>query len=272
MSKIMNLFRIWVIALLFSTLSLMPKAQAAESCVAADCDSLGYTQTLSECSGKQTLRCPFNTAKAYCNANANNCGEKFYGLSTCPCNATCVSCLNGGNTYQKSISCNQDYAFDSTNWNCKDDRCPAGSTRDAANCGKSGSKGWTLNSYPLPSSTTVTPCYACRAKSCLMDVYPYTSCDNNSCLECYPGDNSPRYQCTGGDVYYANKCMCLLVASGKWTSNCNHAKCYYNGRNGGYPCNQMVGKSVIEYPVSGITDNNVVVKKDDYTYYFNKDG
>lgn len=251
MSKIMNMFRIWAIVLLFSAISLATPVLAAESCVAADCNSLGYKQTLSECSGKEMIKCPFDLSKVNCNAGASTCGDRFYGTSTCPDNATCTSCVEGAKTFQKSISCNQDYAFNSVSWTCKDDRCPVGYKRSARDCGTSGTKGWTLSSYPQ-SSPAGNPCYACMANSCSSYDYPYTTCASSSCTACYPGDGTPRYKCGASQMYINSRCVYQVAKNGYWQWSGPSACCSYpTGK--GYDDNcysYLQNLSINQYPHS----------------------
>ena len=120
-------------------------ANAMSSCITNDCAALGYTITdTSKCTGN-IIRCPYDKSKAYC--VSDTCGDKFYGITQCPANATCKNCEIGGITYQKTITCNENYVFDVNEWSCKSDLCPEGYARTAADCGSSGAQGWELSSY-----------------------------------------------------------------------------------------------------------------------------
>ena len=108
------------------------------------------------------IRCPYDKSKAYC--VSDTCGDKFYGITQCPANATCKNCEIGGITYQKTITCNENYVFDVNEWSCKSDLCPEGYARTAADCGSSGAQGWEqqplqeTNAMPA-TKKTATPAY-----------------------------------------------------------------------------------------------------------------
>lgn len=138
-------------------------ANAMSSCITNDCAALGYTITdTSKCTGN-IIRCPYDKSKAYC--VSDTCGDKFYGITQCPANATCKNCEIGGITYQKTITCNENYVFDVNEWSCKSDLCPEGYARTAADCGSSGAQGWELSSYSSQTTPAGNKCYACNPKT-----------------------------------------------------------------------------------------------------------
>ncbi len=96
---------------------------------------------------------------------SDTCGDKFYGITQCPANATCKNCEIGGITYQKTITCNENYVFDVNEWSCKSDLCPEGYARTAADCGSSGAQGWELSSYSSQTTPAGNKCYACNQKT-----------------------------------------------------------------------------------------------------------
>ncbi len=112
--------------------SVMLNAQnSLSACISADCNALGYTMPASACSGKATIKCPFDTSKAYC-ANPGNyicpagnyitamghcepCDEYFYSSTD---NATsceaCVPQMGIINSDQTDCTCNSEYSHSCT--------------------------------------------------------------------------------------------------------------------------------------------------------------
>ena len=67
-------------ALLFS-FGISSQTLAQSCAIAPTCESLGYTQSASDCSGKPTLKCPFDTTKMFCleTENAASCDKPVVG-------------------------------------------------------------------------------------------------------------------------------------------------------------------------------------------------
>lgn len=73
--------------LLASTVFFAAGDSLAQSCaVAPTCESLGYTMAAADCSGKKTLKCPFDKNKLYCVTEAGlanvNLGDIFFSDHT----------------------------------------------------------------------------------------------------------------------------------------------------------------------------------------------
>lgn len=63
--NIKNQFGASLLALAFSLGASLPAA--AQTCVPPpSCDTLGFTKTVADCTGKTILKCPFDTGKVYC--------------------------------------------------------------------------------------------------------------------------------------------------------------------------------------------------------------
>lgn len=74
-------------ALLGTTILGSSAQSAAQTCaVAPTCESLGYTMTATDCTGKKTLKCPFDTSKLYCVTEAGlanvNLGDVMFSDHT----------------------------------------------------------------------------------------------------------------------------------------------------------------------------------------------
>lgn len=128
--------------LIYTLAALPPLSQAmAQSCTTPpSCDTLGYKQAASDCTGQQMLKCPFDNSKVFCGGTA--CSED-YSLSSCNTSigycASCggkykyTSCKNGwylDGIQCRSNSCNGYYACNSNIGNCStSDYCMSGSTK-----------------------------------------------------------------------------------------------------------------------------------------------
>lgn len=76
-------------------------ANAMSSCITNDCAALGYTITdTSKCTGN-IIRCPYDKSKAYC--VSDTCGDKFYGITQCPANATCKTAKSAESHTKKQL-------------------------------------------------------------------------------------------------------------------------------------------------------------------------
>ena len=62
------MFRRHFLLIIFLTFLLTAADAKADtpSCTSTDCTALGYTMTVSDCSGAETLKCPFDTSKVIC--------------------------------------------------------------------------------------------------------------------------------------------------------------------------------------------------------------
>ena len=242
-------------------------ANAMSSCITNDCAALGYTITdTSKCTGN-IIRCPYDKSKAYC--VSDTCGDKFYGITQCPANATCKNCEIGGITYQKTITCNENYVFEVNEWSCKSDLCPEGYARTAADCGSSGAQGWELSSYSSQTTPAGNKCYACNQKNCNTSIYNLTSC-SSGCNVCYSGDK-PYYTC--GSTYnpkemYQNKCLYILIKDNIWQGSFPSACCFYKVNGSSQICTSLSGKPAYQYPISNAEISCGKVYQSGYTYYY----
>lgn len=96
---------------------------AVAACLSGDCASLGYTRSASDCSGIDSIRCPFDLNKYFC-VSTPTVSECLYMETEDTCQRNCStvgtkSCSRGGITYYQSCSaptCGK-YA------NCVNSRC-----------------------------------------------------------------------------------------------------------------------------------------------------
>ena len=82
-----------------------------------------------------------------------------YTLSSCPANGSCTSCLSGTTTKYKLNSCNSGYVMSGNS--CVANFCSSGFAKTAADCGTTGTKGWTLG-----TDTDAAGCKKCEKKTC----------------------------------------------------------------------------------------------------------
>ncbi len=97
--------------------SVMLNAQnSLSACISSDCNALGYTKTASACSGKAAIKCPFDTSKAYCADDLNNCQAGTYlkdgKCEVCPGDTysaagatSCINCQSGATANSDHTAC-----------------------------------------------------------------------------------------------------------------------------------------------------------------------
>ena len=256
------------LALYCGTVLAVPQTATAAECQPADCAAMGYSKETAE-NCKTYLTCPFDSSYKACIAynETDTCGDKFYGVDTCPQNAVCEKCQIGNRTFIKTITC-QNSVFIPESWNCVKDTCPEGYAFKVADCGKTGNQGWTLGTSTTPSTAGNT-CSRCVAKTCSTTEYPYTQCTNLQCGVCYPGDGTPRYRCGDTTVYYSNRCLFVLVKNGVWQSDFPSICCEYKGSNFNGSCYLLEGKPISSYPVSNVKIScGSLVQKDSANIYY----
>jgi len=98
------------------TMILLPisASLAQTSCVTPPtCAEMGYTQTESECAGKEIVRCPFDLSVVFCPA----CDFSEYPLTECPANATCLEITCEDTTQYQFAQCEVTY-IDYDNYWC----------------------------------------------------------------------------------------------------------------------------------------------------------
>jgi len=162
----------------------------AQTCTAApSCEEMGYTQSASDCTGKISLRCPFDTTAYFC-AEIGSCDFSEYPLTECPTGGNCSNITCDGMTKYKLNSCNSGYEINSDSTTCT-----------ACN----------FTSYPLTQCPYNGYCsyYTCGGTT----KYKLTSCSSglyvsgNTCKSC-------------SSICYNNTCQGNLDG---WSSECN---CY----------------------------------------------
>jgi len=85
-----------------------PTSLAQTSCVTPPtCAEIGYTQTESECAGKEIVHCPFDLSVVFCPA----CDFSEYPLTECPTGGNCTNTTCDGTTKYKLNSCNSGYTM-----------------------------------------------------------------------------------------------------------------------------------------------------------------
>ena len=66
----------------FSAMLLNIQNVQAQTCVTPpSCYSLGYTKTVSQCSGKAMLKCPLDTSMVFCDNSSSSSGGIFIVFS-----------------------------------------------------------------------------------------------------------------------------------------------------------------------------------------------
>jgi len=181
----------------------------AQTCTAApSCEEMGYTQSASDCTGKISLRCPFDLS-AYLCLELGSCDFSDYPLSSCPTGGNCSNITCDGTTKHKLNSCNSGYtqSGNTCNPDCDFTNYPLASCPSNGNCSNyscGGTTKYKLNScnsgYNKNGNTCVYACsgyyecggdwqycegYTCSADSsmcseyCEDDYFPY-SCDSES--------------------------------------------------------------------------------------------
>ncbi|MBE6451970.1 MAG: hypothetical protein E7012_00575 [Alphaproteobacteria bacterium] len=99
------------------TMILLPisASLAQTSCVTPPtCAEMGYTQTESECAGKEIVRCPFDLSVVFC--PNDGCDFSEYPLTECPANATCLEFTCGSTTQYQFAQCEIGYIDYDTFW------------------------------------------------------------------------------------------------------------------------------------------------------------
>ena len=101
---------IMITGCLGGALSVMLSSFAlAGGCISSDCAAMGYTKTVSQCSGYEMIRCPFNTNKVFCQEP-----EVCPGYSTggnCPDGQTKEACADDSNYYKcVGVACEEGYS------------------------------------------------------------------------------------------------------------------------------------------------------------------
>ena len=98
----------WMVICISAFYTLVTNAQTCN--LVPTCAELGFTQTTTECEGRETLFCPLNKTAVFCGED-NTCIPKDctgYTLASCPSGATCSICTIGCGDelirYQKNIT------------------------------------------------------------------------------------------------------------------------------------------------------------------------
>ena len=92
----------------------IPSSLAQTSCVTPpSCSEMGYTQTLTECQGKEIVHCPFDLSAVFC----AGCDFTDYPLTECPSNATCLELTCNDTTQYQFAQCEVSY-IDYDNYWC----------------------------------------------------------------------------------------------------------------------------------------------------------
>ena len=133
---------------------LVTAAEAsAQSCTEApDCAELGYTKSVSDCSGKTILYCPFDSTKAYCN-DETSCDSLGFTdtISECPGEYTvCPSDSTKGKCIFEASPGDLKYSLrtaDHNGWRLCDGRSYSSSRFPELYAAISGSFGTTLPNY-----------------------------------------------------------------------------------------------------------------------------
>ena len=101
---------IMITGCLGGALSVMLSSFAlAGGCISSDCAAMGYTKTVSQCSGYEMIRCPFNTNKVFCQEPEVCPGYSKGG--NCPDGQTKEACADDSNYYKcVGVACEEGYS------------------------------------------------------------------------------------------------------------------------------------------------------------------
>ena len=81
----------------------------AGGCISSDCAAMGYTKTVSQCSGYEMIRCPFDTSKVFCQ-EPEVCPGYITG-GDCPDGQTKEFCADDSNYYKcVGVACEEGYS------------------------------------------------------------------------------------------------------------------------------------------------------------------
>jgi len=184
----------------------------AQTCTAApSCEEMGYTQSASDCTGKISLRCPFDLSAYLCGA-VGSCDFSDYPLSSCPTSGNCTNTTCDGTTKYKLNSCNSGYTM-SGNACCDFSgypltSCPEGGICTHKTCGET-TKYYLLScksGYTKSGNTCVSACseyYECGGD--------WQYCTGTTC----PTDSSLCSEYCDDD-YFPNECGNEEDCDGVW--------------------------------------------------------
>lgn len=101
---------IMITGCLGGALSVMLSSFAlAGGCISSDCAAMGYTKTVSQCSGYEMIRCPFDTNKVFCQEPEVCPGYSKGG--NCPDGQTKEACADDSNYYKcVGVACEEGYS------------------------------------------------------------------------------------------------------------------------------------------------------------------
>lgn len=189
-------------------ISLLPLPLYAQSKLCEqvpDCAKLGFTTTYDEtCADDGYLTCPFN-------AQYRKCVKRS-------CNKMGFTSDDKSSWCEKIITCPEDNTYTAC-VKLYENPCPDGydpTLTSVAKCGKSGSRGWLLDSFEIAGNNGPVTCGKCTPKACEGDPTKttYSSCTANghengwNYSSCYYGDEL-RGTCTKktcSDYSYSNSC------------------------------------------------------------------
>jgi len=152
----------------------------AQTCTAApSCEEMGYTKSETDCTGKISLRCPFDLSAYLCGA-VGSCDFSDYPLTECPTGGNCSNITCDGTTKHKLNSCNSGYTMSgntcTVNCDFSDyplDTCPTGSKCSSYKCGGTTKykcqSGYNKSGSKCVQATITGPCFD-------RDVYCIDSC------------------------------------------------------------------------------------------------
>ena len=146
---------------------------ATSGCIPGNCD--GYTKSSSDCSGKTTIKCPFDTSKLYC--QDSSCGDAY----KYECKGTGISGGSGSPCDGKYASCTCSNGYEWSGGTCKAKSCAAGgylSTKPSTG---------TSATYKYVSCNSVSyggkTCYNCVSNNCYNHEYNYTCQNQKWCCQ-----------------------------------------------------------------------------------------
>ena len=167
---------------------------ASNTTAAGDCATLGYSKdNVDGC--EHYLYCPFDTSYKRCVASEKiDCSD--YPFEECPEGANCSACGIGTDIFYKIDACKSGYTLSGNS--CVAKSCDGYSSeyKSVADCGKSGSLGWTystcLSGDTLLGKCTEKSCGGPHVSHWGDDTTAEEKClalpNVESCASCYMGD------------------------------------------------------------------------------------
>lgn len=213
-------------------------ATAAEDYTCATpptCASLGYTDTVANCSGKKMLRCPFDTSKVFCSGDCVSEGYTHGGpagsllnqgcllgqkIVSCPYDSQYYKCTGEATSVEKScealgykkaatsgfVACLNGSTkvlcpSDSGYYKCEVDCPAAGFTKS---CGSTGCKGTCLSGQTAVSCPADTKYYKCTTSTTTTDKCSsgFLSSDMTQACACQYGLKENGTKSTKGNTCY----------------------------------------------------------------------